>query len=318
MKNKLSFIIKLLVSAGLIIFILYRVNFKEVAAALTSMSLLWYGTALFTWGLFFVFVVWKWKIILKYQGFSVPYLYLMRLYLTGIFFNNFLPSTIGGDGYRIYKLIKYSKTNYQSALSVLIDRLSGFFALLILALIFALVKYKTIEPMILYLVCGINLVFWIGIYILKHEKMYTLLMKILKKFNLTKISELVHEIYDALNKYKTKYYIPVLGFSFLAQLTNISVNYFIGTALGADISIINYVLYFPLIAILATIPITVNGLGLRENLYVSFFMRTGMRKEVAFALSVGYYILTVISSIAGGIWYMFAGEEKLNEIKDKI
>ena len=72
---------------------------------------------------------WKWQIILRADNVHVPLPRLVASYLVGTFFNIFLPSSIGGDAYRIYDVARDSGRSASSFSSVLADRLSGFLAL---------------------------------------------------------------------------------------------------------------------------------------------------------------------------------------------
>ena len=71
----------------------------------------------------------KWRILLLSDQINIPLSKLVVSYVIGSFFNVFLPSTIGGDSYRIYDIMRQSGQGVRTAASVFADRLSGFIAL---------------------------------------------------------------------------------------------------------------------------------------------------------------------------------------------
>ena len=77
----------------------------------------------------------RWKLLLRVQGVSASFFTLVKSMMVAIFFNNFLPSTIGGDAMRAYDTWKLGGGKTQSVSIVFIDRLLGVFTLFILALL---------------------------------------------------------------------------------------------------------------------------------------------------------------------------------------
>ena len=103
----------------------------------------------------------KWSFILRGFNIRLPLTKLISLYWTGAFFNNFLPSIIGGDGIKVYKIIKKTKKNdnLNASLSILIDRIFGFGALLTLGLFFTLYKFYEIPRAMSIFIFSINICF---------------------------------------------------------------------------------------------------------------------------------------------------------------
>ena len=91
----------------------------------------------------------KWRILLLSDQINIPLSKLVVSYVIGSFFNVFLPSTIGGDSYRIYDIMRQSGQGVRTAASVFADRLSGFIALTFLSLIASFfVAIKIDQPLL--------------------------------------------------------------------------------------------------------------------------------------------------------------------------
>ena len=92
----------------------------------------------------------------------------------------------------------------------------------------------------------------------------------------------------------------VILLSFVFQLLNIFVNIIIGVALNVSVPLSYYYVAMPIIALLAAIPISFNGIGIRENAYVFFLGLVGIEKSVAFSFALLWLCIVVASSLLGG------------------
>ena len=97
----LSLALRLAVSAALVAWILHRTPFQEVGAAFRSADLRFVLLALGLQLLDTLVSVRRWRLLIRAQGGEAPFAGLVRAYFVGIFFNNLLPSTIGGDTVRV-------------------------------------------------------------------------------------------------------------------------------------------------------------------------------------------------------------------------
>jgi len=145
MRKILGTIIKILVAAGIIWYLFSRVNwnlffnsFKNVNIYLIIISML----ALYL-GVYFSIL--RWNVFLKNYNFKISKLKLYSLYSIGTFFNNFLPTTIGGDVYKFVSLNKHFKEKRKEIISSLIlDRGSGFLILFLINIALAPLFYRLI------------------------------------------------------------------------------------------------------------------------------------------------------------------------------
>lgn len=156
LKNRIFTVLRIAVSAG-ILFYLFKTQFKnfvDVASALRESGVnYWFialSLAMYWVGIYLIAL--RWKILLYTQKISASQPFLLGSYLVGCFFNNFLPTSIGGDIYRIYDSSKLKNSSAMKAGSIiLVDRFIGFMSMviyLVFALALGFVRTSHIELMI--------------------------------------------------------------------------------------------------------------------------------------------------------------------------
>jgi glycosyltransferase 2 family protein len=100
-----------------------------------------------------------------------------------------------------------------------------------------------------------------------------------------------------------------IGYSVLVQLLIITINCLIAKGLSIPIPFIAFLAYIPIITVISLIPLTINGLGLRENAYVYFFAFLNISRVGAMSLSLVFFLTSVIASCVGGIVFVFLKKE---------
>ena len=133
--KKYTKIIKILISLGILVYLLRLVDFNVVWGQFSELNLFIFILAFLILFIQSALSSLKWKIILTAESKDVPFLFLLKRYLIGNFISLFLPSSFGGDLYRIYALKEYNKDYLQNTSSVLFDRISGLFALASISII---------------------------------------------------------------------------------------------------------------------------------------------------------------------------------------
>ena len=140
MKRTLLFVAKAAVSAVLLILLYRRVDLIALREQLRHAQPIWLA-------LFFLLLAantlissLKWRLLLAADNLIQPLGRLFASHLTGSFFNLFLPSTIGGDAYRIADIGRHTSGTARTAASILADRLTGFLALALYGLVFSFVS----------------------------------------------------------------------------------------------------------------------------------------------------------------------------------
>ena len=133
--KKISLIIRTLITIIICYIILARTDLRSLLSTVKGIKP---NAILGVSILFFLSITissWKWKVILSIHNIHINFTQLLKYYLSASFFNNFLPTSIGGDGYRIYKTAQYAHSKTKAVLAVVSERVTGLIALLLLGLL---------------------------------------------------------------------------------------------------------------------------------------------------------------------------------------
>jgi len=303
--------LKIVVSAGIIIYLLSGVQLAEMAQLIREanfllllLALLFYLAAITTGNL-------KWNILLRAQGITVPFSDLLAYSFAGLFFGNVLPTNIGGDLVRAYDLARHTGYVEQSAISVLIDRLVGLAAFLAAAVVMAVLAALTLanNADLETIVVATATVFalFIAAFTLLLSRRAMLRLTFLFKFPLLKaFKPTAQRVFVALQVYRHSYIALAQAFalSLCTVVLTALTQWLISEALGLGIGLFYFMLFNPLIAFVLLIPLSVNGIGLKEAAFVFFLGRVGVPQAAALSLSLVFHAIIVISSLPGGfVWF---------------
>ncbi|MCX7918493.1 MAG: flippase-like domain-containing protein [bacterium] len=331
MKRWLSFSIKISISIVLLGYLFYKIDVTGLKTSLANAQWGYVVLGLCVYIAGQVLNSYKWALLIKTKAVPIPFAKIVSYYFIGMFFNLFLPSIVGGDiprGYYLYKDYgsrTKSKTNtdiaqltvVESLSTVLMQRATGLLALIIIAsLTYFFFFYNNpilTKPMQINLsILFICLLFGtlIGIAVMVKFKPTT--AEAIPTGSQLKI--FLNDVSSYLHHGKLFYYVILLSFIF--QLLNILVNVIIGLALDVRIPFSYYYVAMPIIALLAAIPISFNGIGVRENAYVFFLGLVGVDKSVAFSFALLWLFIVIVSSLLGGPLFIFRKtESKRAEIR---
>ena len=120
-RTALIWALKILVSGGLLYVLLTRVDLAHLWLIARTASLPWLAFALFLYFVAILISTWRWSLLLATQEIPVPFGRLVNSYLVATFFNNFLPSTIGGDFVRAVDAKKKGGGSCRSAARLVPD-----------------------------------------------------------------------------------------------------------------------------------------------------------------------------------------------------
>lgn len=307
-KDLFIFILKLFISLSIIAFIiLKKAPLSDIGDSLKGASLFWICLSFSLHALGLLISAYRWQILIHAQGDHVPLGFLAKSYLVGNFFNLFLPTRFGGDVVRIWDGSRYSRSLLKSSAIVLVERLSGIIILLFFALGVSLFRLDMAQrfPVIWISLCfGFLGLLAIVIFFLPFST--RLLEKIPEKGILGKFKGKILEFRVVVLVYRQKKpaFLKALFWAFLLQVNVILHYYFVGKALRVGIPFFDYFIFIPIVLIILIIPITINGIGLREGLYIPIFALYGATAPVAFSFSlIADIAFAFIIGIAGGVIY---------------
>lgn len=313
LKKNLITLLKITVSVALIIFLISRVGLQDILQQFKTTNLWWlvFAISIFTVSNFLG--SFQWYLLLKSRGIHLPFGHVLAYYYVGLFFNNFLLGYIGGDAIRIYDISKKSGDSSGAVSSVFMDRFMGFVLLTTLALFSGLLwqnmlKSKTVLFVTIFIFAG-----WILAFIfLFNEKLGHNVGKFVKLFFSSRIKVKMSEIYRDINSYKhDKKILGTTAFiSFVIQFFRILVHFFAALSVGLHGHLKFFFLFIPIVALLASLPISIGGIGIRETSGVALFSQlSGFLPERIVAMEFLAYLIGLLSALPGGIVFMLRREQ---------
>lgn len=310
---------KFIVTLSLFAIIFWQSEYEDFLSVVTQSDphmILWVFVGMI---LCVVISAYKWKIILSIHGISQPFRKLNSIFFTALFFNNFLPSNIGGDAYRMYS-ISTAQNNVSGAVaSVIVDRIIGFWALIVLSFLGAVWQYykhgpapEWIVPVLILLGAGSLSP------LLLLTRMKSLFNKIINRVSVLKKLAIISELYrDYRNNRLKTFYVVLISFGF--HVFTLCWMFLLSHAVGESIGINKIVIGLTLSNLAALIPVSLNGLGLLDGSYIFIMVELGMPFNEALMMMMIIRVLLVVLSLFGGVFYLFNRKERnVNEIKKKM
>jgi uncharacterized protein (TIRG00374 family) len=297
--------LRILICIGILWFVFSRVDLSEVYQLFKGVS---FWVFLLTLSLFFIatllFTI-RWGIILRNLQININLKTLISLQFIGMFFNLFLPTSAGGDVIKAYYLSNISQKRGMSYLSAFLDRYIGLISAIILAAIASLSVRLEVD--------GFAIYFWILLVFIAAILLSVLLAtdfaKRLNKLLGTRL-KFVQGIISMINESsKTIFKNPrVVIWTFLLStgylLLMIAINYIFIVSIGKSIELKDLFVFLPVIALLTSIPISINGLGLREGAYIYLFATIGFTNSESLSISLLNFVLMLLSGLPGALFYL--------------
>jgi uncharacterized membrane protein YbhN (UPF0104 family) len=319
-RTRLLLIIKLLVTVGIIGYLLARADWAMVAQAisrvpaatfLAAFAILLLGVAISTY---------KWRYLLELHGIEYPFRALHRYYFIAFFFNNFLPTGIGGDGYRIYKTLNNDRSRASAAIAVIMERVTGIVALLVIGYGSAfLVSRERGDPLsgalIAFGSAGIAvMVALLLVFLIAGH--YRWLPNRIRKPRLMQV--LLEHGCDYLRQPRLSIWVMLVSFFF--QVHN-SMLFFVLLKWGvhATISLPELFVVLTLVNLFSMLPISINGLGVVDGAFIHFAGQYEVGYDAALAVMLIARALLIGISLIGAAFFLgergvFPNEKKLGEL----
>jgi uncharacterized protein (TIRG00374 family) len=306
-KGRLVLLGKILVSALLLTILFWRVDRTVFIRTIQALPLkVFLGcTGLYILG--YLISTFRWQRLLLAEGIRLPLWRLTLVYFEAAFFNLFLPTLIGGDIVRGYTIYRITQGHDASIASIFADRLSGFAALVGIALIALGLAYGQIrDPQVAAMILIVAVAFTVTVGVLLDNRMKERASRLLRFVGLTRFQGKLQGMVEALQRYRG--HRQALGqavlLSLLLQGLIIVTYYLIGAGLNLGVSIAYFFLYVPLITFVAMVPVSVAGLGVREGSVVYFFAKVGVDAATALTMSLTWFALTLVVSSLGGLAFL--------------
>ncbi len=298
LRRRVVALLRFVVSIVLIAILVNRVGLEVLANRLISLDGRFLAVAA-GFQLFGVIIsTLKWQWFLEAEHGPTRFTRLLRFYLVGSFFNNFLPSSVGGDVVRMWQASAVYGRRSAIVRSILLERLSGVAAILILCLATA--------PFLTAALPALDISGFAGIIGLIGAAMIAVLVTV--RFAPRLVERVVSLIAIPHELRSLRLWFAAMTISFIFQINAAVIVWFVGRSLALPTGLWPVVLCMPLISLLSMMPITVNGFGLREGAFVALFGLFGVPAEASLAWSITVYLTVAAVSLVGGVMYALQTE----------
>ena len=277
------------------------VDGRALLAAIRRTNPWGFGAACLLYLAAFLACVIRWHILLRPVA-RVPFRLVFRWALLGAFFNTLLPTTVGGDVVRLHEAARTLGDWPKAGATILLDRLSGFAAMFSIGFLAAVVALPRIrQPIILQGVALLVAVFIITLACCVSRRVFQGLIAPLRWLrwsrahaSLTEFQALLH----AYGRHPREVGLALL-ISWAVQGGSMLIYWVVGGSMGVPVPLWAVFLFVPILMMIAMLPISLNGLGIREGAAIALLGSIGIPKAEALGLSLLCAAIPALSGIWG-------------------
>ncbi len=286
---------RLFVAILLLTLILKRLDIDTLKTAISRINPLIYLLAILSFSFALVLSGLRWKILLQFYSPQISFWKLLKAYFVGLFAANYLPSG-GIDFARGIYLFPDTKGRARILASILVDRLMGFMAIIGIVLIGLPFGLEGVKPYTKYL-WGLVIILPVFYFVSLVEPIHNFFIKIFRRIPL---GEYLIKFYDAYYQYRSVpgLTLKALLISFLIQNQFVFTAWLVALSVGVKLPYLESLFFISIINLLAMVPVTISGIGVREGGFVALF-RGLLLPETAFVISLLYFGTGVINSLLG-------------------
>jgi glycosyltransferase 2 family protein len=310
-KPAMIFLLKLLVSGGLIVYFLTRIHIERFVDTLLSANFSFIAVALAIYLCAQAVSAVRWTVLVRPLGIGAPFKDIVCYQLIGMFFNLFAPGTVGGDISRVYYLVKHRESDHEAravpivraAMSVLMDRAIGMVVLIWIGAAALLLFPSYPVP---FSIRAVTFCLALGFVLA------AALLPVLRRFLPDDGNSIFVKLRLALRSYQSHRSAIVMGvlLSLVVHLIQAWMHVVMGRALNLVIPFSFSLIVYPLVGTFAAIPISLNGIGLREGGYVLLLGLIGITTENGIAFGLLLFMIVALDSLIGGLVFLVKRSRK--------
>ncbi len=311
MKQTGVLLAKVAVSLVLLAYLFSTTDLAALARRIRGGDTALLAAAVALYGLMLGLATWRWLLLLRALGYPCSIRGLSASYLVATFFNNFLPSNIGGDVIRVRDSSRLTGSTTTSLAVVAIDRILGFGALFALAA----AAYLAGGPAVRHLagarlvLLGLGLFFAVLAYVFFRPGTAGRLMSVSGLAGIPWLRERFELVQGAVHVYRARL-APVwaaFGASIALQAAVVWYYFAVAHALRIPLPLSACFLMVPLCTLVQAVPVSFNGWGIRESLFTVYFGQVGLPRDSALAFSLVGAGLIVLLSLSGAVVWATRG-----------
>jgi uncharacterized protein (TIRG00374 family) len=270
----------------------------------------WFLASLSLYVLMLAISAWRWQVLLAAQGVALPIGKLFESFLVATFFSNFLPSNVGGDVVRIADTARAAGSKTLATTVVLLDRGVGLLGLILVAAVGAtMARWSAAEtgPVgATTLWAGLIAGTVVSIPVFVSPRLLHVLAGPIRRLHPDWVDERLNRLTRALVRFRQSpsAMLACFGGAVVVQVTLVLFYYALARSLGIPIGLPQLALLVPVSFLVQMVPISINGLGVREATFGLYFRQLGLPLHSALLLSLGGAATVMGISVAGAVAYI--------------
>jgi glycosyltransferase 2 family protein len=302
--------LKIVVSIVLLVLLFSKVDVARLWAIARQASVRWFGAALAIYSLNMIASTWRWHLLLDAQRVEVRRRWLLGSFLVASFFNNFLPSNIGGDFVRISDTAKPARSRTLAATVVLMDRVLGLIALVLVAAVGASAA-GAVHPTVLpiwpvWLWAGLLAGAAAASPAVFAPAGFGRLLQPLTVFHPEWVGNRIETLTTVLTRFRARPGVLARCFAtaVFVQAAMVAFYFAVAHALHLNVSLSDIAVIVPISFVVQMLPVSFGGFGVREATFSIYFSRIGQPIESAIAMSLVAQALIMLCSLTGAAVYV--------------
>ena len=312
--------LKIVVSLALLTFLFSKVDMAVLWQQAKHASMAWMAVALAIYAVTVVVGVWRWGLLIQAQHVHIPRMRLAGSFLVALFFNNVLPSNIGGDVVRIADTAKPARSKTLATMIVFMDRVLGLMGLVLVAAMGATMASSAagtsgraaalpIGPAWLWAAFLLGAA--VGVPAVLAPATFVKLLRPLTILHAEWVGARITTLTHTLARFGAAPGALVGTLIGAVFVQGAMVVYYMAVArgIGIPIGIWDLAVLVPISFVVQMAPVSVNGFGIREATFTLYFARLGLASESAVLLSLLATVLTMLFSLTGAAVYVGRGHK---------
>lgn len=311
--SKVIWFAKIGFSIGLILWLVSTAGLPQIVTTISGVDLAPLGLAAVLALLGPALIGARWRVVLRARGVAAPYGALVRSsFIASFFVRQFLPSSIGGDALRVYDAWRLGASRSVALVSVGVDRFCGMAVMLLFATVAGLTVRTLLErwPLELGGVLAVTGVVFLSVAWLLFVP-HTGPIDRLVAWSAARLPAApgakLEALWAVLTAYRGKTAVIAQGLSWsvLLQINVVLFFSLIGWSLRLPISLAEYFVIVPLAWLVMLLPVSINGIGLREAIYVVLLGASGATEAQAIAFAWLEYAVMLAFGVVGAVLFMY-------------
>ncbi len=323
-KKYIFLVVRIIVAFGALGLVLWQVEWDQLKGIFSQMN--WWFFA-FSLGIYMIgqmLVALRWLILVRAQGIALKTFPAIKLHFLGLFYNNAMPSSVGGDFLRAWYVSKYTDKREEAAVSVFVDRVMGLFGIFLIALFSYLffgqgIKFDSTSPQEIASGSGATGLIWIVVILIGLAALLLLgmlkpsfrgLAQRLLHWIGRKLLVLLHKSGVVLMVYWRRPLVLLVTLLLTLGLQSLTIWAFwvLGRSMGIEASVRYYFVIFPGMWVVGALPITIAGVGVLEGgIAFLFYQLAQVPLALGTGLSLCQRMIWLLASIPGAFIHLMGG-----------